>query len=588
MGVRRGIGLVVGLLLAACLVSLAGIVALWFVVGRGPSVAANSTLVLNLDTDLSENPPDDVVRAVLGAANPRTLRTLVDDLRKAKVDKRVGAVLIVPGGLRAQFWGKIQELRDAILDYRRSGKPAIAYLEYGDDRVYYLASACDRVFLMPTSQLDLNGLASYELFLRGTLDKIGAYPDFLHMGEFKTAANEFTETGFTPAHREMSESINRDMFEQLVRGIADGRRKTEAEVRALIDQGPFLAADAVKAGLVDGLAYPDQLDDKMKLPGGKLRRLDDKAYSKVPPSSLGLNKGPRVALIYASGVIVSGESGFDPVNGPVLGSETLIKYIRQAREDRRVKAIVLRVDSPGGSAVASDAIWRELILTRTQKPGRPLVVSMSDMAASGGYYISMPASYIVAEPATLTGSIGVITGKIVTGGTLEKIGAHMESVSTGKNAEMNSPVRPFNDSERAKVQAGIAAFYDVFVEKAAQSRHMPPARLEALARGRVWTGRQAKQNGLVDELGGLDRALAAAKQRAGIPADAEVELVTYPPKRTIYEVIAESLRSENRSSLLLSLALTPEERRAIAVATAPVRLFRRGETLALMPYTFVH
>jgi protease-4 len=587
VGVRRGIGLVVALLLAACLVSVAGIVALWFLVGRGPSVAANSTLVLKLNTDLSENPPEDVVRTVLGAGNPRTLRTIIDDLRKAKVDKRIGAVLIVPGGLRAQFWGKIQELRDAILDYRRSGKPAIAYVEYGDDRVYYLASACDRVFLMPSSQLDLNGLASYELFLRGTLDKIGAYPDFLHMGEFKTAANQFTETGFTPAHREMIESINRDMFEQLVRGIADGRRKPEAEVRALIDQGPFLARDAVKAGLVDGLAYPDQLDDKVKVPGGKLRRLDDREYAKVSPASLGLNKGPRIALIYASGVIVSGESGFDPVNGPVLGSDTLIKYIRQAREDSRVKAIVLRVDSPGGSAVASDSIWRELMLTRTQKPARPLVVSMSDLAASGGYYISMPASYIVAEPATLTGSIGVITGKIVTGGTLEKIGAHMESVSIGRNAEMNSPIRPFNDSERAKVQAGIAAFYDIFVEKAAQSRHMPPARLEALARGRVWTGRQAKQNGLVDELGGLDRALAAAKQRAGLAPDAEVELVTYPPKRTIYEIVAESLRSENRSSLFLSLALSPEERQAIAVATTPVRLFRRGETLALMPYTVV-
>jgi protease-4 len=585
--VRRGIGLVVGLLVAACLVSFAGLIALWVVVGRGPSIPANSTLVLRLNTDLSENSPDDVVRTVLGGGQPRTLRTIIEDLRKAKVDKRIGAVLIVPGGLQAQFWGKIQELRDAILDYRRSGKPAIAYIEYGDDRVYYLASACDRIFLMPSAQLDLNGLASYELFLRGTLDKIGAYPDFLHMGEFKTAANQFTETGFTPAHREMTESINHELFDQLVRGIADGRRKPEAEVRALIDQGPFLPGDAVKAGLVDGLAYADQLDDKMKLPGGKMHRIDDKDYAKVPASSLGLNKGPRIALIHASGVIVSGESGFDPVNGPVLGSETLIKYIREAREDSRVRAIVLRVDSPGGSALASDAIWRELMLTRSQKPSRPLVVSMSDLAASGGYYISMPASYIVAQPATLTGSIGVITGKIVTGGTFAKVGANMEAVSSGKNAEMNSPIRPFNESERAKVQAGIAAFYDIFVEKAAQSRHMPPERLEALARGRVWTGRQAKQNGLVDELGGLDRALAAAKQRAGIAQDSEVELVTYPPRRTLFELVAESLRSENRASLLLSLALSPDERKAIAFATAPMRLFRRGETLALMPYAFV-
>jgi protease-4 len=582
---RRGIGFVVGLIVFACIVSAAGLAALWYVLGREPSVASNAILVMRLDTDLHDRSSDDAIRQLFGGGPPKTLQSIVEDLRKAKVDKRIKAVLIMPGGLQAPLWGRIQELRDAILDYRRSGKPAYAYVEYGDDRVYYLATACDKIFLMPSSQLDVNGLASYEVFLRGTLDLIGAYPDFLHVGEYKTAANQFTEKGFTPAHREMSASINHDMFDQLVKGIAQGRKKSDDEVRALIDQGPFLAAAAKNAGLVDDLAYVDQLDDKIAGLSGKLARIEDREYGKISPGSLGLNKGPKIALIQASGVIASGDSGFDPVSGQVLGSNTIIKYIREARADSSVKAIILRVDSPGGSAVASDAIWRELTITRTQKPERPLVVSMSDVAASGGYYIAMAAPYIVAEPATLTGSIGVITGKIVTGGTWAKVGANMESTSSGKNAEMSSPIRPFNDSERAKIQEGIQSFYDQFVEKAAESRHMVPAKLEALARGRVWTGRQAKQNGLVDDLGGLDRALAIAKQRAHITSN-EVEVVVYPPKRTLFDLVQQSLQSQDQAGALLAAALPLDERRALGVALAPMRLFHAGELLALMPSSF--
>jgi protease-4 len=276
------------------------------------------------------------------------------------------------------------------------------------------------------------------------------------------------------------------------------------------------------------------------------------------------------------------------MNGAVLGSETIIRYIRQARDDQSVKAIVVRVDSPGGSAVASDAIWRELSITRDQKPSRPIVVSMSDLAASGGYYIAMAAPYIVAQPGTLTGSIGVITGKFVTGGTWSKVGANLEAVSIGTNAEMASPIRPFNESERAKVQEGIEAFYDTFVEKAARSRHMAPEKLEALARGRVWTGRQAKEVGLVDALGGLETALAVAKQRAKLAPDAEVQVVVYPPKRSLYEVLSEGLSSsESRAGLLLGAALPADERRAAGLLTAPMRIFKPGELLAIMPTTLL-
>jgi protease IV len=584
VAVRRGIGLVVGLLVVACVVSVAGMLAVYYIVSREPGVTRNSTLVLRLQGDLVESAPDDVFRQVLRGDQAHTVRAVVESLRKAKVDGRVGAVLIVPSGLQLPLWGKVQELREAILDFRRSGKPAIAYLEGADDRSYYLATACDRVYLMPSSQLDLNGLASYELFLGGTFEKIGAQPDFVRIGQYKTAPNTYTERTFTPAHREMSESLTRDMFIQLVRGIADGRKKTEADVAALIDQGPFLAEDALKAGLVDDLAYADQIDDKAQLPGGRLNELKAADYGRVSPTSLGLNRGPRIALIYAVGAIVSGESGFDPLFGQVVGSDTLIRYIKEARDDRSVRAIVVRVDSPGGSAVASDAIWRELVITRDQKPERPLVVSMSDLAASGGYYIAMAAPHIVAQPGTLTGSIGIFAGKLVTGGTYEKLGANVESVSIGKHAEIYTPERPFNESERAKVQAGIEDFYNRFVENAAASRHMSPAKLDSVAQGRVWTGQQAKQVGLVDALGGLDTALAAAKQRAGIDPDAEVEVVIYPPRRTVFELIARSLQSDTGPDALWPLLLRPAERRAAAIATAPLRMFRTGELLALLPY----
>ena len=580
---RRGVGLVVGLLVVAVLMSAAGMAFIWALAAREPAVARNSTLVLQLDTDLRESSPDDYMRQVFSGSAPASLGNVLEALRKAKVDSRVGAVIVAPSRLQAPLWAKVQEVRAGILDFRASGKPAYAFLESADDRDYYLATACSRILLMPSSQLTLNGLASYSVFLRGTFDKLDAFPDFLHVGQYKTAANQYTEKGFTPADREMSEAINTDLYEQLVRGIATGRKKTEAEVRALIDEGPFLAADAVKAGLVDELAYADQIDDKLKMPGGKLRELSLRDYARVSAPSLGLNRGPKIALLQASGVIVSGASGYDPMNGAVLGSDTFIKYIREARSDPSVRAIVLRIDSPGGSAIASDAIWRELVITRDEKPHRPLIVSMSDLAASGGYYMAMASPYIVAQPGTLTGSIGVVGGKIVTGGTWAKAGANIEVVSKGRNAEMESPARPFNPEERAKVQQGMEDFYYRFVENAARSRHMTVEKLHGIAQGRVWTGLQAKRVGLVDDLGGLERALAVAKQRAGLSPTAEVQVVTYPPRRTIFDMVSESLQSQGTEAGVAAV-LGPEERRMIGILTAPGRLFHPGELLAVMPF----
>ena len=580
MAVRRGVWIVLVLIIAAVAISAMGLVAMALVVGRAPQVAGNSTLVLKIGGDLQEIEPAGVIGQFFEA--PPTVRGIVDSLRKAKVDRRVSSVIIRPTSAAA-LWGKVQEVRDAITDFRRSGKPIIGYLEYGGEQEFYLASACDKVFLMPTASLDLTGVASYELFLRGTLDKMGAYPDTLHIGEYKTASNTFTEHTYTPAHREMAESLNQDMYNQLIRGLANGRHKSEADMRALVDHGPFLPEDAVRAGLVDDVAYEDELDDKVKLAQGRVNYLDERDYRRVTPASLGLNRGPRIAVIYATGVIASGESNYDSPSGQVLGADTMVEYLRKARADNSIKAIVLRVDSPGGSAIASDVIWREVSLTRNTKP---VIASMSDVAASGGYYIAMPAHAIVAEPATLTGSIGVVMLKFVIDGTLKKIGINMEGVTNGRYADLYSPVRAFSPDERARVQEQMQATYDTFVEKAAAGRNTTPERIDAVAQGRVWTGAQAKQIGLVDELGGLERALALAKQRARLAPDSEVELVIYPGPKSIYDLVRNPFGASDQANAF-GVLLGIRDPRPLQSLTAPLRVFRRGEPLAIMPNVFI-
>jgi protease IV len=585
---RRGLAILFTLLGVAFFISIIGFVSLYLLFGREPSVPSNATLVLRVGGTLTEVAPADVVGYIRGVRMP-TVRSIVENLRKAALDNRVRGVLLKPTGFESPFWGKVQEIRDAVLEFRKSGKPVYAYVDYGGDREYYLATAADKIFLMPSAALDLTGVATYELFLRGTLDKIGAYPDLHHIGQYKTAVNTFTEKGYTAAHKEMDESLNRDLYEQIVRGIADGRKKNEAEVRAAIDDGPFLPENALKAGLVDDLAYEDQVDEKLRA-GSTRDRIEGDDYARVSASSIGLNRGPRIAVIYATGAIVGGKSGYDPLNGAVAGSDTLIEYIRQARRDGSVRAIVLRIDSPGGSASASDAIWRELMLARNEKSDRPLVASMSDLAASGGYYIAMPAHVIVAQPSTLTGSIGIFGGKVVTGGVYNKLGMNIESTSIGKRAEINSPARPYNQDELKKLQEQLQSFYDDFVEKVATSRHSTPEQIDALAQGRVWTGRQAKQNKLVDELGGLDRAIALAKQRAKIPADSGVEIVIYPPRKSFYELLSDQLSGTGESAAVsawLNASLSKGELEVLRSMRGPLTLFRRGEILALMPFTFL-
>jgi protease-4 len=303
-----------------------------------------------------------------------------------------------------------------------------------------------------------------------------------------------------------------------------------------------------------------------------------------------LNRGPRIAVIYFAGAIASGKNGFDPLEGATIGSDTLIDYIRKARKDSSVRAIILRIDSPGGSAAASDAIWRELMLAKKEKADRPIVASMSDLGASGGYYIAVPAEAIVAEPSTLTGSIGIVGGKFVTGGIYEKLGASLDAVSIGRNAEMNSPIRPYNQNELKKVDEQLKAFYDDFVAKVAESRHKTPEEIDRIGQGRVWTGQQAKAIGLVDALGGLDRAVAIAKERAKIAGSSDVELVTYPAPKSFYELLSDQISGNSDSAVIgkwLKANLSSAQFDVLRAARGPAALFRRGEPLALMPVQYL-
>jgi len=572
MSSRRAIFLVLLLIFLGVAASVVAWIGLsFFTAGPPPSVPTNATLYLPLQAPFAEVEPDDVVSQFV--RRPPTLRQAIAAIRKAKVDSRVKTLVITPQTSGA-MWGQIQELRQALEDFKTSKKPLTAYMEYGGAEEYYLASAADRVIMLPGGQLDLAGLAMYELFFRGTLDKLGVYPDLLHIGDYKTASNNFTEKTFTAAHREMYRSLNRDWYDELVRGIAAGRKKSEDDVRKLIDNGPYLAEGALKAGLIDAVQYEDQIDDQGPVAG--TRRLEAETYERVPVYVNERTTGARIALLYAVGTIASGKS-----SDGTIGSETFVQWVRKVRVDTTVRAIVVRVDSPGGSAIASEVIWRELMLARDVKP---VIVSMGDVAASGGYYIALPAQTIVAQPGTLTGSIGVVTGKMVLAGTMDKIGVGTGVVTEGKNAEIYSPFKAFSKEEKAKIEEQMQSTYDMFLSRVAEARHQPAAKIDAVAQGRVWTGHQARELGLVDELGGLDRAIQIAKEKARLDVKKDIDLLVYPPRRSLYDIVANPFGSSVRAGIGAMLG-HPDAR--VSAALLSLARFRRGEPLAIMPNLFV-
>jgi protease IV len=497
--------------------------------GTGP-FTGNAYLYLDVDSEMPEQPPSSDLGTLL-ERRPPSLRTLVGSLDRAATDPKIQAVILRIATVPDIGWGRVQELRDAITRFRKSNKPVYAQLEVSGNKEYYLAAACNRVYAVPTAILDITGLASEVTFFRGTLDKLGVQAQFEGVGKYKNAPNQFTEKGFTGPHREQMEALLDSLYGQYVAGVSEGRKKSPQEVATLIDGGPYDAAAALKNGLVDELVYQDQLQERLK----DAEKISPSRYTRAA-RGFGFDSRPKLALIYAVGEIISGESQQSPFGGTFAGSDTITHALEQAREDKEIKAVLLRIDSPGGSGTASDVIWRAVQLTRKQKP---VVVSMGDLAASGGYYIAMGSDAIVAQPGTITGSIGVFGGKFSLRGLYDKIGISEEILTRGKHADLFTEYRPWNDEERMKIRALMESFYVTFVQKAAEGRKKSYQEIDAIAQGRVWTGSEALRQGLVDRLGGMDTALDLAKDKAHISRSQEVRLVVLPERKGLLETLLE-------------------------------------------------
>ncbi len=497
--------------------------------GRPPAIRANSYLEITLQGEIRERFVPDFWTTFMGT-EPLSMYDLWMNIQKAKRDPRIKCLLLRINRLSCD-WAKIDELRETILNFQESGKKVYAYLDeaHDFDKEYYLATACNKIFFHPLGWLGINGLGGNILFFKKALEKMGIEVESEHVEEYKTAYNMFTEEGFTPAHKEMMVSLYENIYLNYIKTLAEKRGKTEDEVKELIDQGIFQGEEALEAGLVDGLLYEDEVEEFLQEKGKRLSKITHEKYLKINPSSLGLMKGRRIALIYGMGLIHSGES-----TSQTMGGTTLARWIKSARKDKSIAAIVFRVDSPGGSAIASDIIWREIKLAKKEKP---VIVSMSDVAGSGGYWISMAAHKIVAQPLTLTGSIGVISGKLNMTKLYEKLGITSERLVYGKRADMYSTLRSLTPEERQLLKREIRWIYEKFLEKVSEGRNLPKEEVDRVGKGRVWTGQQAKELGLVDEIGGLQRAIELAKELAGISKEEEVKFVVWPKKVSLFSLL---------------------------------------------------
>ncbi|MDO3636056.1 signal peptide peptidase SppA [Mycolicibacterium arseniciresistens] len=514
---------------------------------RHHGVPDGCILELDLQSVPKESHGFDPLAMLAGGGRPPVLRQVVAAIHRAAEDDRVTGLIA-----RVQFpvWaaGPVQELREAISAFSHV-KPTLAWAEaYPATLSYYLASAFREVWMQPSGTVGLIGFATNAMFLRDALDKAGIEAQFIALGEYKSAANVFTEDRYTDAHREADSRLIESIKSQVWDAIAESRHIDRAGIDALADKAPLLRDAAVSAGLVDRIGFRDEAYARIaELSGAEdispeagdpdgpdapprlfLSRYARATAPRPSPSLPGRKAKPTIAVVTLDGPIVSGRGGpgLLPLGNSSAGGDTIAAALREAAADDSVSAIVLRVDSPGGSVTASETIWREVV--RVRRGGTPVVASMGAVAASGGYYVSMDADAIVANPGTITGSIGVITGKLVARELKDRLGVGSDSVRTNANADAWSPNAPFTDEQHAQVVAEADMSYTDFVERVAAGRKLSEEAVEAVARGRVWTGADAKEHGLVDELGGLRTAINRAKVLAGLDADADVRLVSYP------------------------------------------------------------
>ena len=523
-----------------------------------------------LELDLQSAPPEtagfDPMALLSGAGRPLLLREAVSALHRAAEDPRV-AGLIARVQIDAAPPGPVQELREAIVAFTAK-KPSLAWAEtYPGTLSYYLASAFGEVWMQPSGSVGLVGFATSALFLRDALDKLGVEAQFVARGEYKSAANLFTQNHYTEAHREADTALVNGLRGQVWAAVAASRGIDISTLDGLADRAPLLRDDAVTAGLVDRIGFRDEayarIAEKVGAEGISPETGDADGEDAPPrlylsryarakkPAVPTLKNRPRLAVVTVAGPIVGGKGGRQtPIGGSNAGGDTIAAALRQAVSDDDIAAIVLRVDSPGGAVSASETIWREVV--RARERGKPIVASMGSVAASGGYYVSMAADAIVANPGTITGSIGVVTGKFIAKDLKDRLGVGSDSVRTNANADAWSIDAPFTEEQHAHVVAGADEIYTDFVERVAEGRKMTVEAVEQVARGRVWTGADALERGLVDELGGLRCAIQRAKVLAGIDADDKVEL-HYLPGSSLRDVLRPKPSSQPAAASLPDL-----------------------------------
>ncbi len=534
------------------------------------------------------------------------LRSLTETLKKAKDDPQVKGLVVRLRDLKVGL-AKTNELRQALADFRTSGKKTFAVMEEGGNAEYLIASAADEIIMPESGSLMIKGLAAEVMFYKKAFDKLGVQAQMMQVGEFKGAGEPYTRSEMSPEFESNLKGILTDNYDMIAEAVAARLKIDTAKAKELLENGPYTAESAKEAGLIDRVAYPDEVEDQvakaleLKEPkletkyGKKTEKTDFSGFAGFMKMMQALSgetakkaesKKPKVALILASGMITTGKSSSGGLMGDAtMGSETVVKQIRKAGEDKTVKAIVLRVDSPGGSALASDLIWREIV-----RLDKPVVASMSDVAASGGYYISMGADKIYAEPGTITGSIGVVGGKIALGGLLDKVGLTTDTVTVGKNGLLMSPYRPFDADEQVAMRKLMEEIYRQFVSKAAKGRHMEYEQLEKLAGGRVYTGRQAKKAGLVDEVGTLTDAIASAKELAKLGKDEDVELMILPEPLGVLEALLQPLEDFETAAPPMgmfpsSMPLLPEPVQAALLRVGRMaKLLQSEHTLVVMPF----
>jgi protease-4 len=563
------IGLVTGVLLVFLTFMLLFFALLRFRT-KPPEVSDNSVLVMRLTGEIPEKTPVSWPD-FLGGGREVTVPAVWMNLKKAAADPHIRAVVVQPEGIGAG-WAKLEEIRADLVQFRKSGKPVFAYLRGPGSREYYVALGADRIYMAPAEPLMLKGLRAELTFFKKTLDKIGVTVEVEHAGKYKDFGDMFTRSDMSPETREVINSVVDGLYGNVVARIGEARKKSPEEVKALIDQGPFTASQALKAGLVDELRFEDQMWGELKdrLKSGDPAKLSLDKYMKVPSESIGLKGKTRIALVVGDGEIVRGSPSDNGADETSLTSYGFNKLLKKVESDSTIKAVIVRIDSPGGEVSASDEIWRQMNLLSKKKP---LVISMSDMAASGGYYIAMTGDPIVAYPETETGSIGVVFGKPVLRGLYDKLGVSKGAIMRGRNADIDSLDTPLTPEQREKLRYGIDESYRDFVTKVAEARRRPYSEIEPVAEGRVWLGSQAKDHGLVDTLGGLDTAVEAVKAKAKIPASEQVSVVVYPTSRNVFDIL---LRRSQEDAMEMKLAPI--------FGRVPFRAWMAGGMLRILPH----